>query len=127
MTGHRGFSLLEMAVATLLLSVAAAGLLGAIGESLAAARSARDREAAIELSRTAMNEILTTRPLPLGEQARVSSDGQSGWVASVRLDDRFRADARGRRLLHIRLEVWWLAEGELKTTALETYRRSEGR
>ena len=127
MTGHRGFSLLEMAVATLLLAVAAAGLLGAISESLAAAHSARDREAAIELSRSAMNEILAMRPLLLGEQARVSSDGQSGWVASVRLDDRFGADARGRRLLHIRLEVWWLAEGERKTTALETYRRSEGR
>lgn len=127
MSGHRGFSLLEMTVATLLLTVAATGILGAVGESLAAVRSTREREVAIELSRSAMNEILTMRPLPVGEQVRGSFSGRSGWLAVAESDDRFGTDANGARLLLIRLEFWWLEEGERKTMALETRRRSGGR
>lgn len=123
-TGARGFSLLEMAVATLLLGLAAAGLLGTLGDALAAAQAARDADRATDLARNALNELLATGPPLAGRAIRGSDGDRFGWRAWGESADRFGKDSEGRGLAKIQAEVWWFSRGERKTARLESFART---
>ena len=127
MNGRDGFSLLEVAVATLLLGLAAVGILGTTSESIAAIQSAREYERAAALARSKMNELLA-RGWPVRQEGLSGSLGDSsGWQAAVSVVDKFGTDAAGRELVRIRLEVWWRSASERKSIVLESHRRSEVR
>ena len=118
---------MEMAIATLLLGLAAAGVLGLIGNSLDAIRSARAHERAAGLARSTLNEILTRNPLPLGQRMQGIHGGRFRWLARVEAVEGFDRDAAGGEFLRVRLELRWDSQGERKTMALEGYRRSGAR
>lgn len=127
MSRQRGFSLMEMAVATALLGVAAVALLGLIGSSVSAAGAARDRESAAMTAKSRMHELLVSdRPAPGETVGERRSDG-SGWTASAEEVDGFDADQGDRRLVRIRLELWWSEGGERRTMRLDGYRRPQTR
>ena len=124
MTGRRGFSLLEMAVATLLIGLAATALLGTVGDSLAAVQSARDFERASELARNSLDELLAAGQLPIGEEIGGTEGERFGWRAKAEIADRFGKDTAGRALARIRLEVWWISGGQRRAASFETLART---
>lgn len=123
MIRKNGFSLLEVAVATLLLGVAAVGILSAIGSSVSAAGAARDYGEAGFLARSRMNELLASRSLEPGEKFRGKHGSAFEWEAFVEPLERFGADAKGNRLVRVRLEWRWKRGGERRSIRLEGYRR----
>ena len=125
MSGRDGFSLLEVAVATLLLGLAAVGILGATRESMTAIQAAREHERAAALAGSKMNELLARGALVPGAALSGSLGDATGWEAAFSVVDEFGTDAAGRKLIRIRLEVWWRSGSERKSIDLESYRRSE--
>ena len=123
MIRKNGFSLLEVAIATLLLGVAAVGMLSAIGSSVSAAGAARDRGEAGLLARSCMNELLARRSLEPGATFRGKHGSASEWEAFVEPLEGFGVDAKGNRLVRVRLEWRWQRGGERRSIRLEGYRR----
>lgn len=123
MKERSGFSLLEMAVATVLLGVAVVGLVGAIGNSLSGIATAREYDWAAIVAKSTMNELLSQEPLPLGEPLRGRLGDDAGWKASAAPLVGFGTDARGRRLVRVYLEVWWDSDGHRKQIGVEGIRR----
>lgn len=124
MTRKNGFSLLEVAVATLLLGVAAAGMLNAIGSSVSATVATRDYSEASLLARSCMNELLARRALEPGTTLRGQHEPASEWEAFVEPLEGFSADASGNILVRIQLDWRWTRGDERKSIRLEGYRRS---
>lgn len=124
MTRKNGFSLLEVAVATLLLGVAAAGMLNAIGSSVSATVATRDYSEASLLARSCMNELLARRALEPGTTLRGKHEPASEWEAFVEPLEGFGADASGNILVRIQLDWRWTPGDERKSIRLEGYRRS---
>ena len=124
MTRKNGFSLLEVAVATLLLGVAAAGMLNAIGSSVSATVATRNFSEASLLARSCMNELLARRALEPGTTLRGKHGPRSEWEAFVEPLEGFGADASGNRLVRVRLDWRWTHGNERKSIRLEGYRRS---
>src|ERR1035441_6104890 len=58
MTGKRGFTLLEMIVATTIMAIAVVGLLSGIAGATRNAARLRDYDRAVQLARLRMNELL---------------------------------------------------------------------
>ena len=118
---------MEMAIATLLLGLAATGLLGLIGDSLEAIRIAREHERAAALAKSTLNEVLTRNPLPLRQGMQGTDGGRFRWLARAEAVEGFERDAAGGEFLRVRVEVWWDSQGGRKVIALEGYRRSGAR
>jgi general secretion pathway protein I len=125
----RGFTLLEMMVATVILAVAIVGLISAISGSLrnAARLSAYDR--AVQLARERMNELLLDDRLPRGTVFEGAFDPQqsggipAGWRARVSLAEKSPAPAPGEIAIdRVELEVWWMSGAQRRTFHLEAYK-----
>lgn len=127
MTGQRGTTLLEVVLATLLLGVVAAGLLGTVNRALAGVQAAREHSRAVTYAKSVLDELLAQPRLQAGQALQGSTDATSGWKAvakPLQLQNR-RPGTFG--LIEIQVEVWWLAGGQRKTLALAGYRRGETR
>jgi general secretion pathway protein I len=130
---RRGFTLLEVLVATLLMGIAVAGLMGALRTSLSNAARLTDSARGTALARRQMDELLVIRNLPLG----VPLEGKyppelvggmdAGWRARVLP---FESQAMpgqmppvgGRMLERIELQVWWKTAGQERHVELSAYR-----
>lgn len=125
----RGFTLLEMLVATLILGVAVAGLLSNISASLRTASKVADYDRAALAAKRKMDELLSDSRL--GRFAAVSgpldpSMGlEGGWRARV---EPFEAPAQagpGTPVLdRVVLEMWWRQGPRTRRVQLEAFRRS---
>ena len=88
MTGERGFTLLEMVVATLIMAVAIVGLLSGISGATRNAARLRDYDRAVQLARLRMNELMIDYAMPRdtlvsGTFDRALTGGiESGWPIS---------------------------------------------
>jgi len=120
----RGFTLLEMIVATLIMSIAVVGLLGAISGAARNAARLRDYDRVVQLGRLRMNDILADPAFPpSGSFDRDLTGGMyAGWAAEI---TPFEAPpAPGAIALdHVRLEIWWMAAGQRRTYTIEGLRR----
>ena len=81
MRRRAGFTLLEMIVATALMSIAVVGLLSLLSASLSNASRARQYDQVAMLARSKMNELLVETPLPVGLPLAGQWDASSGWRA----------------------------------------------
>jgi len=119
-----GFSLIEMIVATLLMSVAIVGLLALITGAMSNAARVREYERAAMLARTRMNELLVQDPLPVGSPMQGGFGNDWGWEA---IAEPFEAPPQPRpgamMLARIHLTIWWNSEGRRKTIVVDGYRR----
>jgi prepilin-type N-terminal cleavage/methylation domain-containing protein len=120
----RGFTLLEMVVATALMSITVVGLLSLLSVVLSNASRVKNYDQAAMLARTKMNDLLVLTPLPMGQPLAGQFDDNSGWKAVVTPFERWPDSPPGSfQLVRVDLEIWWMDRGERRSVNLEGFRR----
>lgn len=127
---RRGFTLLEVLVATVIMGIAVAGLIAGLSQSVKNASRLTDRDRAAMLARTKMSDLLLDMSLPFDGTVEGQFDSDqsggipAGWRASLRPFDMPPRVNPGMVILQrIGLEVWWQpASGTRRTIELESYR-----
>ena len=128
----RGFTLLEVLVATTIMGIAVAGLIAGLSQSTRNASRLTDYDRAAMLARTKMNDLLLDVNLPFdgnvdGQFDRDQSGGvPAGWRAVLQPFDVPPKAGPGMIILQrIALEVWWMpAQGSRRAIQLEGYRQA---
>lgn len=128
---RRGFTLLEVMVATVIMGVAIVGLLSGISTSMRNAARLTDYDRAVLLARAKMDELLLARRLPrlavLEDRfdAALMGGVQGGWRARLTPFEMPPNSPPGTPVLdRLQLEVWWMSGGQRRTFSLEGYRSS---
>ena len=126
---RRGFTLLEMLVATLIMGVAVVGLLSNISTSLSTAARLTDYDRAALVAKRKMDELLLDSRLPRltplhGNLDPASASGlEGGWNAQLAPFEQPPQLEPGRRILdRLELEIWWISGSRKRTLRLEAYR-----
>lgn len=129
MKRRAGFTLLEMIVATLIMAIAVVGLVSAISASTRNATRLIEHDRIVQLARARMNELLLDRTLPrdlvvTGDfDPALTAGRKAGWRARAAIFERPPVLQVGLMVLdRIQLEVWWMADDNRRTYALEGYR-----
>jgi general secretion pathway protein I len=81
--GHRGFSLLEVLVAFVILSLVATALFGLFSGALNNASAADDYSRAVLVAESALAEAAAAKPLRETSQTGTADDGRITWKTTV--------------------------------------------
>lgn len=126
---RRGFTLLEMMVATLIMGIAVVGLLSGISASTRNAARVGDADRAVLLARAKMDELLLDSTLPRGGVVQGAIDGallggrSGGWMARVTPFENPPFLVPGIQAIdRIELQVWWMAGEDRRTFNIDGYR-----
>ena len=128
---QRGFTLLEVLVATLILAVAVSALLSNLSMSTANLFRANDIDRLTYLSKRKMDELITAPGLPRGIfidgvfESGIATKPVGGWRAMGVPFGLPSEDGRDR-LERVRLECWIQAGSKRRTLVVESYRSSGG-
>jgi general secretion pathway protein I len=124
-----GFTLLELLVATAIMGVAVVGALSAISGAMRNATRLMERDRAVLLARTKMNELAADRMAPPNQRLGGRFDPlqcgghEAGWQAMISPFERPKQRGPGSPALErIELEVWWMAGDERRTYQIQGYR-----
>jgi general secretion pathway protein I len=127
---RRGFTLLELIVATSILAVAVVGLMSGITGSTRNAARLRDSDRLVMAARERMNELLADYALPRDTVVSAPFDPallggiEAGWRAQLSTAEKPPGGGAGQLALdRIRLEVWWDRNGNRRTIELEGFRK----
>ena len=127
--GQRGFTLLEVLVATAIMAIAVSGLLSSLATSMRTAGRLTDYDRATMLARQKMDALLVDEKAPRsapfqGEWDPALTTGlPCGWQAIVRPWDVPPGAGVGTPVLdRVQLTVWWITNGQRRTFTLEGYR-----
>jgi general secretion pathway protein I len=127
---RRGFTLLEMLVATTIMGIAVVGLLSNLSTSLNNAARLTGHDRAAVLAREKMDELLLDPRLPESVFVEGTFDpsqtggAEAGWRARLTPFEVPPDAARGAPILErIELEVWWRTGLGQRTLSLDGYRR----
>jgi general secretion pathway protein I len=127
---ERGFTLLEVLVATLIMGLAVIGLLSNISTSMRNAARVTDYDRVALLARAQMDTLLLSRRLPWFSVVQGSFDPalisgrEAGWRVRVTPFERGAVRDVGPTVLErIELEVWWKNGDDRRTFTLDAFRR----
>ena len=125
---RKGFTLLEMLVATLIMGIAITGLLTSLTASLRNTSRLTEYDRAAMLARRKLDELLLVPRLPMAGTlqgpipASEAAGLDAGWVARLSLYERGPNLAPGARVLQrIEFEVWWKPAEETRKFRLESF------
>ena len=126
---ERGFTLLEVMVATLIMGIAVVGLMSGISHSLRNADRITDYDRAALLARSKMDDLLLNFTLPKGaviggEFDPVMLGGkEGGWHARITpFEMPPRAGLGAEILERVELEIWWQAGTDRRSFKLDGFR-----
>ncbi len=128
MMRRRGFTLLEVLVATTVMGVAVVTLMSALSTSVRNAARLTDSDRAALLARARMDALLADPTLPdLADleapiDAAALGGARGGWRARI---SPFESGPNGRPGLdRVQLEIWWMSGRERRSFPLEAFRRA---
>ena len=123
----RGFTLLEMLVATTIMGIAVAGLMSGIASTTRNAARLRDYDRVVQLARLRMNSLLADPRFPRDGvfDPAITGGLECGWRAQVSLAEAATQTPNPADwvLDRILLEIWWTSPAGPRTFSLESYRR----
>jgi len=121
----KGFTLLEVMVATLIMGIAVAGVLSALSTSVRSASRLTAYDRAVMLSRSKMDDLLTDKTIPFGSSLTGNFDESTGWTAQFTPYVSYQGGGPGTPCLErIQLEIWWNDGSRRQTFLLEGFRRT---
>ena len=124
----RGFTLLEMIVATLIMGIAVVGMLSGLAGATRNAARLLERDRAVQLARAKMNELIANRDLPGGQiltgafDPRQTGEIEAGWRARISVFEKPPTPQGVFLIDRIELEVWWMSGKERRLFTLDGYR-----
>lgn len=126
MKGQRGFTLLEMIVASTIMAVAIIGLLNGISGATRNASKLRDYDRVIQLARKQMDELVVD-PAQVGGSGEfdplLTGGIQAGWDSRISVAEAPPNPGPGQPTLErVELQIWWMSGSERRTFALDAYR-----
>jgi len=126
---QRGFTLLEMIVATTVMGIAVVGVMAGISTSTRNAARLREYNRVVQLARLRINELLVDERLPRNAvisgpfDPSLTGGLEAGWQARLTNFENPPVMSPGQTALdRIELEVWWGADTQRRTFTLEAYR-----
>jgi general secretion pathway protein I len=123
---RKGFTLLEVLVATTIMGIAVVGLLSSMSTSMRTAVRVTDADRAAQIARNKMEELLVDRNLPFQGELQGTFDDASGWSAQIGPFETPPQVVPGAIILQrIGLVVWWRSGGNVRQFPLEAYRTAE--
>lgn len=128
---RRGFTLLEVLVATVIMTVAIGGALSALSAAMRNAARLTDHDRAAMLARRKMDELLAEKRLPRHlvlqglYDASMTNGRSSGWKAIVRPFELPPNPGPGVKIVdRIEVQIWWDTGQRTQTYSLEGFRRA---
>ncbi|HEY6345354.1 MAG TPA: type II secretion system protein [Bryobacteraceae bacterium] len=127
-TSRRGFTLLEVLVAAVIMGLAVAGAMSAIASSSRNASRLTQYDRAVTLARQKMDELLVDRDAPRNVPLSGNWDPpipNAGWNARVTpFEAPPGAGVGGGLLDRVELEIWWMDGQTRRAFTLEGFRRN---
>ena len=128
---QRGFTLLEVMVATLVMAIAVAGLMGAISTSLRNAARLTEHDRAVLLGHQKMDELMIAEGLQKGAPFQgtwgpeVTGGGEVGWIARLTPFEVPKGGGVGRPFVErVELDIWWMSGPQRRSFRLEGFHRA---
>jgi general secretion pathway protein I len=130
MKSRRGFTLLEVMVATTIMGIAVVTLMAGLSTSVRNAARLTDYDRAALLARARMDSLLVEPKLPQGTVLEEALDpvvlggARGGWRAQVTPFEIAPGSGPGTPCLdRVQLEIWWMSGNQRRSFSLEGFRR----
>ncbi|MFM2125788.1 MAG: hypothetical protein RL328_2239 [Acidobacteriota bacterium] len=130
--GQRGFTLLEVLVATAIMGVAVAGIMGGLTSATRNAARVMQYDRATMLARMKMDELLVDETLPRGQAISgvfppaQAGGTEAGWEARVAPFESIAPNPGPGSLVvdRVELQIWWKDGATRRSFSLEGFRRA---